>query len=162
MDPINSKRKHKLMMAELYEMQPTMSLEEGSAPCPTMNARQNAHTIRKWQHWACSNRNLKAKSGSRLKIRVLDDSLKFVDVYFCLNSTQPYKMLLKLALLFSFAIFAKRLADLLGTLKARQPPASFADAPTQTSGVVASEVRCSFNDQNSATGDCLVAFRNPC
>jgi hypothetical protein len=42
------------------------------------------------------------------KIRVLNNSLRFVGVCFL----QPYKMLLKLASLFQFAILAKRLADL--------------------------------------------------
>src|SRR5271170_7226871 len=38
--------------------------------CPTVNARENAHTIRKWQHRACFNRNLKAKSASRFCLRL--------------------------------------------------------------------------------------------
>ena len=42
----------------------------------------------------------------------------------------------------------------------RHSPAPLVDAPTQTSVVVASDVQCSFNTQNPATGDCLVAYSN--
>jgi hypothetical protein len=129
-----------------------MSLGENPAHV-RLNARKNAHTIRRWQHQASSNRNLSQICEPLLfKIRVLSNSLKFVGVYFCFNYTQPYKIVAQTR--FALPIRHPRKAP------QRHPPAPLVDAPTQTSVVVASDIRCSSNAQNPATSDCLVAYSN--
>lgn len=58
MDPVNSERKRGLVVAELKREAMNNEPRRKSCTCPTVNARKNAHTIRRWQHRAFSNRNL--------------------------------------------------------------------------------------------------------